>query len=101
LLDAGLRGVSFTTFNKRSGVAIDNSDDSDPEGEEAHYNTMLPVLLPFILPKGYDVVYTQNTASDGQIDMVIETPSRIFLCTAFYPRPLQPPSLPPPRSRRA
>jgi hypothetical protein len=69
VLDTGLRGVPFTTFKKNA--AITNT--------EAHYSAMISMLLPFVLPKGY-VVRAEDTTSDGQIDLVIETPSRIFLC---------------------
>jgi hypothetical protein len=69
VLDTGLRGVPFTTFKKNA--AITNT--------EAHYSAMISMLLPFVLPKGY-VVRTEDTTSDGQIDLVIETPLRIFLC---------------------
>lgn len=69
LLDAGLRGVPFTTFKK--SAAITNA--------EAHYNSTISLLVSFVLPKGY-VVRTEDATSDGQIDLVIETPARIFIC---------------------
>lgn len=68
LLDAGLRGVPFTTFKKDAKIT----------DAEAFYNAMVFYLLPYVLPKSY-IVRPEETTSDGQSDFIIETPKHIFI----------------------
>jgi len=67
LLDPYFRGVPHTVFKKSSNIT-DN---------ESFYTGVLAFALQF-LPTGYNVRF-EDTTSDGALDLVIETPTRLFL----------------------
>jgi len=67
LLDSYFRSVPYTLFKTESGIT----------NIECFYSAVLTFALQF-LPKVYRV-QAEDTTSDGSVDLMIETPTRLFL----------------------
>jgi len=67
LLDSYFRSVPFTIFKAQSAIT----------NVECFYSAVLAFALQF-LPKVYRV-QAEDPTSDGSVDLVIETPTRLFL----------------------
>lgn len=67
MLDKCFRSVPYTIFKRESAIT----------DVESFYSAVLTFALQF-LPKVYRV-QAEDATSDGSVDIVIETPKRIFL----------------------